>query len=121
MVKENPIKRKLKADLQRYVFKAIPQGFSSTLHTNSEGKLTSITFEYKLPNGTVINPASMLTNVMVQCTDSQMHQFYNSPHITAGADFSVLTMETPLDISLLNGIDIWYDDLLGNQYNIIWR
>lgn len=92
-----------------------------TLHTNSEGKLTSITFEYKLPDGTVINPASMLTNVMVQCTDSQMHQFYNSPHITAGSDFSVLTMETPLDISMLNGIDVWYDDLLGNQYNIIWR
>jgi hypothetical protein len=30
MVKENPIKRKLKTDLQRSVFKAIPQGFSST-------------------------------------------------------------------------------------------
>lgn len=92
-----------------------------TLHTNSEGRVTSITFEYKLPNGTVINPASMLTNVMVQCTDSQMHQFYNSPHMAADSDFSVLTMETPLDISSLNGIDVWYDDLLGNQYNIIWR
>ncbi|MDO9257505.1 MAG: hypothetical protein Q7U54_18450 [Bacteroidales bacterium] len=92
-----------------------------TLHTNSEGKLTSITFEYKLPDGTVINPASMLTNVMVQCTDSQMHQFYNSPHLNAGSDFSVITMDTPVDISSLNGIDVWYDDLLGNQYNIIWR
>jgi hypothetical protein len=30
MGKENLIKRKLKTDLQRYVFKAIPQGFSST-------------------------------------------------------------------------------------------
>lgn len=92
-----------------------------TLHTNSDGKLTSITFEYKLPDGTAVNPASMLTNVMVQCTDSQMHQFYNSPHITASSDLSVLNLETPVDISLLNGIDIWYDDLLGNQYNIIWR
>jgi len=92
-----------------------------TLHTNSEGKLTSITFEYKLPDGIVINPASMLTNVMVQCTDSQMHQFYNSAHITASSNFSVLNMDTPLDISSLNGLDIWYDDLLGNQYDIIWR
>lgn len=94
---------------------------SPTLHTNSEGKLTSITFEYKLPDGTVINPASMLTNVMVQCTDSQMHQFYNSPHLKAGSDLSVIKMDTPIDISSLNGIDVWYDDLLGNQYNIIWR
>jgi hypothetical protein len=30
MVKENQIERKLKTDFQRYVFKAIPQGFSST-------------------------------------------------------------------------------------------
>ena len=30
MVKENLIKRKLKTDLQWYLFKAIPQGFSST-------------------------------------------------------------------------------------------
>jgi hypothetical protein len=29
MVKEDLIKRKLNIDLQRYVFKAIPQGFSS--------------------------------------------------------------------------------------------
>jgi hypothetical protein len=29
MVKENLIKRKLKTDFQMYVFKAIPQGFSS--------------------------------------------------------------------------------------------
>ncbi len=63
----------------------------------------------------------MLTNVMVQCTDSQMHQFYNSPHLTSESGLLVLTMETPVDISALNGIDVWYDDLLGNQYNIIWR
>lgn len=92
-----------------------------TLHTNSEGKLTSITFEYKLPNGTVINPASMLTNVMVQLTDSQMHQFYNSSRLTTDTGFSVLTPDSPIDISTLNGIDIWYDDLLGNQYDIIWH
>jgi len=92
-----------------------------TLHTNSDGKLTSITFEYKLPDGTIINPASMLTNVMVQCTDSQMHQFYNSPQLTASTGMTVLTPETPVDISTLNGIDVWYDDLLGNQYDIIWR
>jgi hypothetical protein len=50
-----------------------------------------------------------------------MHQFYNSPHLQAGSDFSVINMDTPVDISSLNGIDVWYDDLLGNQYNIIWR
>ncbi len=92
-----------------------------TIHTNSNGKLTSITFEYKLPDGTAINPTSMLTNVMVQCSDSEMHQFYNSPHLTSESGLLDLTMETPVDISALYVLNIWYDDLLGNQYNIIWR
>jgi hypothetical protein len=94
---------------------------SPTLHTNSDGKVTSITFEYKLPNGTTINPASMLTNVMVQCTDKQMTQFYNSPKLTVASGLMTLTPSSPIDISTLTGIDVWYDDLLGNQYNIIWR
>jgi hypothetical protein len=92
-----------------------------TLHTNSDGKLISITFEYKLPNGTIIDPASMLTNVMVQLVDNQFHQFYNSPQLTTDSGFSVLTPDTPIDISSLYGMDVWYDDLLGNQYDIIWR
>ena len=94
---------------------------SPTLHTNSDGKVTSITFEYKLPNGTTINPASMLTNVMVQCTDKQMTQFYNSPKLTVASGLMTLTPSSPIDISTLTGIDVWYDDLLGNQYDIIWR
>ena len=92
-----------------------------TLHTNSDGKLTSITFEYKLPNGTVINPASILTNVMVQFSDNQAHQFYNPSKLTTDTGFSVITPDSLVDISALSGIDVWYDDLLGNQYDIIWR
>ncbi len=96
---------------------------SPTLHTNSEGKLTSITFEYKLPDGTVINPASVLTNVMVQLSNSQYHQFYvnDKVKLTSLTGFNELKMETPVDISQLYKIDLWYDDLLGNQYDIIWR
>jgi len=92
-----------------------------TLHTNGDGKLTSITFDYKLPNETVVNPASILTNVMVQFTDNQMHQFYNSSKLTIDTGFSVLTPDSPIDISTLSGIDVWYDDIIGNQYDIIWR
>lgn len=93
-----------------------------TIHTNSEGKLTSISFEYKLADGTVINPASVLTNIMVQFADRFMHQFYNSnPKLTSKTGFTVISIDPPLDISSLFQIDVWYDDLLGNQYDIIWR
>lgn len=92
-----------------------------TLHTNSEGRLTSLTFEYKLPDGTVVNPASILTDVMVQFCDNSMHQFFNSSNLTASTGFSVIDFNLAIDISTLYQIDIWYNDLLGNKYDIIWR
>lgn len=94
-----------------------------TLHTNSNGKLTSISFEYKLSNGTTIDPGNMLTNVMVQFCDSQMKQFYvnDKKKLTTQTGFRELVFDSPLDITALYQIDIWYDDMLGNQYDIIWR
>lgn len=92
-----------------------------TLHTNSEGKLTSLTFEYKLPDGTIVNPASILTDVMVQFCDNSMHQFFNSSNLTSSTGFSVIDFNPAIDIASLYQIDIWYSDLLGNKYDIIWR
>ena len=92
-----------------------------TLHTNSDGKLTSLSFEYKLPDGTAVNPASILTQVMVQFADISYHQLYNSPNMAATTDISAIKFDSPFDIAALNQIDIWYDDLLGNKYDIIWR
>jgi hypothetical protein len=96
---------------------------SPTLHTNTDGKLTSITFEYKLPDGTPINPASVLTNVMVQLSNNQHTQFYvnDKTKLTCLTGFNELKLDTPLDISDLSQIDLWYDDLLGNQYDILWN
>jgi hypothetical protein len=105
-------------DMRYNLFLVIP-----TLHTNSEGKLTSITFEYKLPNGTKINPGNLLTNVMVQFCDATMRQFYVNDHdkLNTETGFDELVFSQPIDISNLFQIDLWYDDLLGNQYDIIWR
>jgi hypothetical protein len=44
MVKEDLIKRKLKTDLQRYVFKAIPHGFSSTSSIKHRGLISYVKF-----------------------------------------------------------------------------
>jgi len=103
-------------DAQYFLVIATP-----TLHTNNDGNLTSITLEYKLPDGTIINPTSMLTNVMIQFCDNQYNQFYNSPWLTASTGFSIINFDTPLDISSLYQIDIGYNDLLGNSYGIIWH
>jgi hypothetical protein len=91
-----------------------------TLHTNAEGKLVLITLEYKLPdNTTIVDPGNILTETMVHMGNPE--EFYHSPWLTNETGFTTINLSTPLDISSLHHIDIFYDDLLGNQYNIIWQ
>jgi len=101
------------------------------LHTDTEGKLISITLEYKLPDGTTIDPVNILTDVMVQLTDDAQNQFFTTPWLkNDGASIDncncvngvfSYTLKTPLDISHLDNITIPYNDLLGNTYFISWR
>lgn len=102
-----------------------------TLHTNSEGKLVSISLEYKLPDGSTIDPINILTDIMIQLNDDSGNQYFHSPWIkNEGADISHCTCingvfsytpDTPVDISHLKGITIPYNDLLGNTYFINWN
>ncbi len=94
-----------------------------TAHTDSTGKLTSLTFEYKLPNGTPVNPANLLTDVMIQLFDINHTVIFGNyqDRLTSQTSFTSYTFKTPLDISTLWQMDVWYDDILGNQYDIIWH
>lgn len=91
-----------------------------TLHTNSEGKLVSISLEYKLPdNITTVDPHNILTEVTLQLGNPE--EFYHSGWLTDETGFTGVNLSSPLDISSLHHIDIFYTDLLGNQYDIIWQ
>jgi hypothetical protein len=91
-----------------------------TLHTNNEGKLVSISLEYKLPdNVTTIDPVNILTDLMVHLGNPD--EFYHSPWLSVKTGFTEIKLSTPLDISSLHHIDIFYDDLVGNEYDIIWQ
>lgn len=104
-------------DMKENLIHVIP-----TLHTDSRGRLISISFEYKLPNGTTINPASLLTSVMVQLS-SRYTQFLSLRMNDANGKpyFSELVFDVPVDISTLESILIGYDDYIGNHYSIGWR
>ncbi len=93
------------------------------LNTNSEGKLISITLDYTLPNGDPVEPASILTNVMVQLVDTNQNIIYESGNnrLTYKTGFSIAKIVTPADISKLMVVSIGYDDLLGNTYLINWN
>jgi hypothetical protein len=101
-----------------------------TLHTNAEGKVTSISMEYKLPDGTSIDPINFLTDMGIQFTDDAQLQYFNSPwicnantgqhkgeHVEGVFEYKPAT---PVDISHLMGVTIAYNDLLGNTYFISW-
>jgi hypothetical protein len=102
-----------------------------TLHTNSEGRVVSISLEYKLPDGSSIDPINILTDLMIQFGDDSQNQYYNSPWIvnanTGAHKGDVVegvysyTPATPIDISHLQNITIPYNDLLGNTYFISWN
>jgi len=102
-------------DCKYYMVIVIP-----TLHTNSEGKLISISLEYMLPdNITTIDPSNIINEVTLQLGNPD--EFYQSGWLTNETGFTVVNLSSPLDISSLHHIDIFYDDLLGNQYDIIWQ
>ncbi|HLO61099.1 MAG TPA: hypothetical protein VK179_20280 [Bacteroidales bacterium] len=101
-----------------------------TLHTNNDGNVVSISLEYKLPNGTSVDPVNILTDVSIQFTDANMNQFYTSPYLkNEGADLNgctcvsgvySFTPETPISIPNLKKVSVFYNDLLGNTYSIDW-
>ncbi len=101
-----------------------------TLHTNEEGKLVSISLEYRLPDNSIIDPVNILTDVMLQFTNSLGSQFYNTPRlINEGSEIEgcdciqglySYTLDNPLDISDLRTVSVGYNDLLGNSYSICW-
>jgi hypothetical protein len=102
-----------------------------TLHTNSQGQVVSISLEYKLPDGTSIDPVNIITDIMVQFSDDSGNQYYNSPwlknanagieHCTCVSGLFTYTPDVPVDISNLVKITIPYNDLLGNTYFIEWN
>jgi hypothetical protein len=92
-----------------------------TLHTNSEGKLTSITLEYKLPDNSSVNPKNILKYLTLQLNDPNYNRLFDSEQLTADTGYDAFTFKTPLDITSLYQIDVFYIDLLGNEYAIIWR
>jgi hypothetical protein len=105
-----------------YLVKAAP-----TLHTNSAGKLVSISVTYTLSDGSSIDPTSFITNLqfILQGSSGILAQYgsmYESiPTSNTITNFRDYMLPTPLDISLLQGVSVNYNDLLGNEYNTTWQ
>lgn len=95
------------------------------LITNSDNQLISIKFSYKLPNGSLIdNPGNIIADLMVQLFDSNMKQLYKemtNVRLTNDKGFDEINFASPIDISNLYQLYVAYNDILGNQYFVIWN
>jgi len=102
-----------------------------TLNINSESYLTSISLEYKLINGSLVNPANILTNVYSQIaagddrgTIRKNYDIYNSPIacLSVKTGFDAIVPVSPIYIpEKIQKVLIWYQDLIGNDYALVWE
>ena len=102
-----------------------------TLHVNSDGFLTSVSFEYSLTDGTVIQPDNLLTNIQLQMTDDNNYMFDVTHYLSPEAPERWLNVETGFDAIIpaapiylssdIKLVNIWYTDLLGNSYALLWN
>ena len=98
-----------------------------TFHTNNRNQLTSITYEYQLPDSTTVDPKNLLKSIVgIQLNTADAMQLfqdfnlYGKKNLT-NYDYSKYNLPTPIDLGKIAQINIGYVDLLGNEYDIIWR
>jgi hypothetical protein len=109
-------------DARYYLVIAAP-----TLHQNAAGQVTSISIAYKRLDGTIVNPYNIVTCLQLQITDknggrTELGSLYERTKTDRTlTDYHNVTLQTPLDRALLVQVNVNYNDLLGNEYDVLWR
>lgn len=100
---------------------------SPVLHTNSEGMITSVSVEYKLPDNTIVDPENFVTILQLQFRNHDgsrleiggLYEAVQSNNTIK--DLTSITLPNPIPLSNLHELSVNYNDILGNEYNILWR
>ncbi len=90
-----------------------------TLHIEN-GQIISVSLKSMLIDGTVINPAVMLSSMLLQFYINGITQIPSSP-LTNSTGFETYVLSSPIDFSKLTNLAVTYDDLLGNRYLVNWN
>jgi len=103
-----------------YLIFAIP-----TIHTNSNNEITSVSMDYKQFDGSVVNPDNFIYLVQVQIMAGDQSEnlgssLYSNESPTESEKYNFTTTKA-IQLSNLFQIGIYYQDLLGNEYNILWK
>lgn len=98
-----------------------------TLHVNSNGMITSVSIDYKLPDNTIVDPVNFVTILQLQFCDKNGNRvelgslYAGIPMANTLKDFSNVVLPNPVSLSTLDHLNVNYNDLLGNEYDVVWR
>jgi len=108
-------------DMGNYMVIVIP-----TFHTDNDGYITKVTYEFELPDRTIINPRNLLSSyIRIQINSAQYNQLYEGLHLYGtydleNYDFYTEKIEAKVKLSDVSTIGLAYIDLLGNEYQMNW-
>ena len=100
-----------------------------TLHTNNQGQVTSIDYAYQMPNGSSVNPRDLIMSyirIQIDNNTNSLYQsdvydyLYGSDNLTA-YNYYTKQIDKPVQLTNITQIKLAYLDLLGNEYQFIWK
>jgi hypothetical protein len=102
-----------------------------TIITNNENKITSVSLDYRFVGGAIVNnPSNIVTNIFCQIVGSAgtLDVYHGSSpggpdsRLSANTGLSSIIPNNPLNLpGSVNMVSIWYEDLLGNGYAIMFN
>jgi hypothetical protein len=95
-----------------------------TLHTDNNGDITSISVKYKRFDGSTVNPDNFIYLIQLQLMSGNQvislgARLYSDQNPSDMEKYNFV-LTTPLALTNLFQLDVYYQDLLGNEYNIFW-
>lgn len=96
-----------------------------TLHTNNEGKLSSVSLTYRFPDGSEADPELLFNDLSLQFDGAgEDGRMFSVGHLydesMRDVDFYEISLSPPRDIIGLLRVSVGCNDLLGNSYDYIW-
>ncbi len=98
-----------------------------TLHTDLNGEITTVSLEYRSPDGTPVDPATFITCLQLQLSrfdDTRVEIGSLYERVKTNRTIEQLTsvpVGESIQVSSLRSLSVNYNDVLGNEYSIIWH
>ena len=99
---------------------------SPTFITNEKGQVTSIKMNYQFPDGSPADPRKLLigrVRIQINSATKSLYEadnLYGSKNVS-GYDYFEKKVDKVVNLSEVWQIGIAYVDLLGNEYEFIWK